>query len=285
VIPQIILSGVMVKYEKLNPNFSSPVSIPAYGEIITARWGYEALAVKQFVDNKFERQYYQLEKEKSQATYIGTFLCTELKNKIEQVRNSLKNNPDKDHLAKELTMIRNEISKLEKSFPDSSYTSSGYLTPEKVTLDLLDEGRKYVDRVRKLNNNNRVPYFEGKITVVEDRLKSAGSDEFTLFKEKYVNNKLSEFVKNSTETDRIIEYNGKFVQKMEPIFRDPEPKFIKAHFYSPTKQVFGYYVDTFVVNVIVLWIMTGLMYMALYFRLLKKLLDSGEMLMGSGKGD
>jgi ABC transport system ATP-binding/permease protein len=39
VIPQIILSGVIVKYEKLNPTISSPDEIPFYGEIITARWG------------------------------------------------------------------------------------------------------------------------------------------------------------------------------------------------------------------------------------------------------
>ena len=60
VIPQIILSGVMVKFEKLNPNISSPVSIPFYGEFITARWGYEALAVKQFIYNKYEKQFYRL---------------------------------------------------------------------------------------------------------------------------------------------------------------------------------------------------------------------------------
>jgi ABC transport system ATP-binding/permease protein len=105
-------------------------------------------------------------------------------------------------------------------------------------------------------------------------------------RDKYLNNKLNEFVKNNTETDRIIEYKGRFIQKMDPIFRDPEPKFIKAHFYSPTKQIFGYYVDTFIINIIVLWVMTGLLYLVLYFRLLKKLLDSGEMLMGNGgKGD
>jgi hypothetical protein len=39
-------------------------------------------------------------------------------------------------------------------------------------------------------------------------------------------------------------------------------------------------VDTFIINVIVLWIMTILLYFVLYFRLLKKLLDSGEAAMG-----
>lgn len=31
VIPQIILSGIIVKYEKLNPTISSPSNIPIYG--------------------------------------------------------------------------------------------------------------------------------------------------------------------------------------------------------------------------------------------------------------
>ena len=51
VIPQIILSGVMVSFEKLNPKISSPTSIPWYGAIITARWAYEAVAVYQFKNN------------------------------------------------------------------------------------------------------------------------------------------------------------------------------------------------------------------------------------------
>ncbi len=47
-----------------------------------------------------------------------------------------------------------------------------------------------------------------------------------------------------------------------------------------TQQLFGLYVDTYIINVIVLWIMTIILYLILYFRLLKKLLDSGEVLMG-----
>jgi ABC transport system ATP-binding/permease protein len=286
VIPQIILSGVMVKYEKLNPNFSSPVSIPGYGEAITARWGYEALAVKQFVDNKYEKPFYPFEKGKSESQYIGTFLCTELKNKIEQTKTVMANGTDSEKLAADLKMIKYEVHKLTMAFPDSSYTYTASLVPGKANATILDETRKYVERVRKLNLNTRMPYFEAKIKALEDRMKSTEGEEFNNMRDKYLNNKLNEFVKNNTETDRIIEYNGRFIQKMDPIFRDPEPKFIKAHFYAPTKQLFGFYVETFVINVIVLWVMTGLLYLVLYFRLLKKLLDSGEMIMGrSGKGE
>jgi hypothetical protein len=55
---------------------------------------------------------------------------------------------------------------------------------------------------------------------------------------------------------------------------------IRAHFYAPEKQLFGVRVDTYIVNVLVLWVMTFLLYLALYFRLIKKILDSGEVMVG-----
>jgi len=42
-IPQIIINGVIVKYEKLNPN-NPPQKNTHYGELMVAKWGYEALS-------------------------------------------------------------------------------------------------------------------------------------------------------------------------------------------------------------------------------------------------
>jgi ABC transport system ATP-binding/permease protein len=69
VIPQIILSGIIVKFEKLNPKISSPRSIPWYGEIITARWAYEALATYQFMENEYQKKYYLLDKLSSNQVF------------------------------------------------------------------------------------------------------------------------------------------------------------------------------------------------------------------------
>ena len=85
VIPQIILSGIMVKFEKLNPNLSSPVSIPVYGELLSARWGYEALAVKQFKDNRYEQQFYAYDKAMSLARYKKDYWYIEVKGNLEKV--------------------------------------------------------------------------------------------------------------------------------------------------------------------------------------------------------
>jgi ABC transport system ATP-binding/permease protein len=73
VIPQLILSGVIVKFENMNPSVSHPDRIPVYGEVITARWAYEALAVWQFTGNRFEKEFYYLNKQMSRAEYMNNY--------------------------------------------------------------------------------------------------------------------------------------------------------------------------------------------------------------------
>ena len=105
VIPQIILSGVIVKYEKLNPRISSPSKIPFYGEMMTARWGYEALAVEQFMHNEYDEPFYTVNKAMSIAEYKKNYWIKNLENKIDFIENDLKNpgNHEKTSSLSELT--------------------------------------------------------------------------------------------------------------------------------------------------------------------------------------
>ena len=50
-IPQLIFSGVVFPFEKLNPDISSQDKVPVYGEIMASRWAYEAAMVEQFKAN------------------------------------------------------------------------------------------------------------------------------------------------------------------------------------------------------------------------------------------
>jgi len=286
VIPQIILSGVMVKFEKLNPNIplTSPVSIPFYGEVITARWGYEALAVEQFKNNKYERQFYEIEKIQNQTQYYASFWCSDLINKIDFVIN----NPDKKEAPEfkyNLHLIQNEIKKVGRMFPDSPFNYADYLTPDEITPEIISATRKYIEKI-KLDNRRLSDNADAKKEALIKKAKAIDEQGYEKLMQDYHNLKLQEFVSDKTTgKDWNKEYKGEFFQNVTPIFQDPSKKFIKAHFYAPRKQIFGLYINTFVVNVIVLWIITILLYLALYFRLLKKLLDSGEIIMGKKGSD
>ena len=279
VIPQIILSGVMVKFEKLNPNISSPVAIPIYGEFITARWGYEALAVKQFIDNKYEQPFYLYEKDMSNAQFKKDYWNVEIKGKIDDIINNLNKETRDNEFKDKLLLVSNEIRKQLALTPEIKFAFTDQLSPDKITPEIASAAISYVETIRKFYVNFYNDASNRK-EALRSRLAGENLQKFLKLRDNYFNKSLEEFVKDKNETTKTIVYKGELIQKLDPIFMDSKNKLIRAHFYAPEKQIFGMRVDTYIVNVIVLWIMTFFLYVALYLRLLKKFLDSGEDIFG-----
>ena len=279
VIPQIILSGIMVKFEKLNPKISSPVTIPIYGELITARWGYEALAIQQFIYNKYERQFYIYDKAMSEARFKKDFWQVEMKGNLDNIMGDLKKGLRSDEFEYNLLVVSNEIRKQMALLPVIKFDFADFLKPERITPDIASSALNYIESIRRYY----VTYYNNANTRKDALITKLETEEPGVpqkLRDNYFNKSLEEFVTNKEEPDKIIDFKGELVQKMDPIYMHPKHKFIKAHFYSPTKQLFGLYVDTFLVNVIILWLITGALYIVLYFRVLKKLLESGETIIG-----
>jgi ABC-type multidrug transport system ATPase subunit len=279
VIPQIILSGVIVKFEKLNPNISSPVAIPFYGNFITARWGYEALAVNQFIYNKFENQFYPYDKAMSKGKFKKDYWNVEIKGKLENILNDLKKGSRSSEFNDKLLVVYNEFRKESLNTPNIKFEFTDSLKPDKVSIDIVNAALVYVESLRR----HYIAYYNNakdRKDAIVTKFQSDDNTGFLKLRDTYSNESLEEFVTNKNETSKTIEFKGEIIQKLEPIYMDSKFKFIRAHFYSPTKQIFGIKVDTFVVNVIVLWVITSLLYLILYFRLLKKFLDSGEAAIG-----
>jgi hypothetical protein len=98
---------------------------------------------------------------------------------------------------------------------------------------------------------------------------------------RYANQAVTRMVENSTETSRIVEWRGQLIQKVYPIYFDehrPRSVFdFTSIFFSPVKKFMGVVFDTYYFNIAVIWSMTIFLYIALYFELLKKLVNSVEM--------
>jgi hypothetical protein len=274
VIPQIILSGVIVKYEKLNPKISSPTSIPLYGEIMSARWAYEALATYHFMNNDYQSQFYLYDKVMSEAGYRKDYWTMDLLNKVESIARNLHDPEKADDIKRHLRLLRNEIGDELKDNSLITFDHLADLTPERINEDILGSARNYLNEIKGYNIKlyNKANTEKDKLT--RDLQKTDEEKEaFYKTKREQNNESLEEFVKNSNVRDRIIQYKNHLYQKIHPIYMDPEHKLIKAHFYAPRKQVSGNFFSTFGVNIAVIWFMTLIFYLILYYRLLKKFLD------------
>jgi ABC-type multidrug transport system ATPase subunit len=227
VIPQIILSGIIVKFEKLNPKISSPESIPAYGEIIVARWAYEALATYQFMENDYQKKYYDIDKLSSNASFKESFLINDLNNKLSFVENNLGNPVKSDKIKYNLDLLRNEIIKemayrkeLKKEFKGTlelDFPNPERLSIEKADKAVLNETKKYLADVREFYSKLFKHLYNKKNEI---KMKE-NQDVTSELKRKYFNESLEEFVTNKNEYERIVEYKGKLIQKIDPIYLDP----------------------------------------------------------------
>ncbi len=276
IIPQIILSGVFISYENLNPKYTNPDSVPWFGEMITSRWAFEGLAVHQFKENDFEKQFYLYDKVKSVAHFKKEYWIPAMQAKIELIRHKTQYGNTDEALKKELgqglNLIKNEIITENNNAlirQDISFTDR--LSLEQFNENVYMEVNTYL----KDSKSNYIKLFNSADEKLDLKKKElSGKNVLNDMKKDYFNLELENYVRNSNHifSNKLIEFDGRFVQKSDPIFKDPRNKFLKAHFLSPYKRIGSIYINTLWANLLVIWLFNLLLFFTLQTALLKKFL-------------
>jgi hypothetical protein len=110
----------------------------------------------------------------------------------------------------------------------------------------------------------------------------SGKVQYATLLSNYQNTKVEDLVKNvGSDLDAVVVEDGKLIATANPIFRDgSKDYFIRAHFFAPTKNVFGKSYNTYWANIFVIWGMTLFLWITLYFDGLRKFLKVFEDLGG-----
>ena len=73
---------------------------------------------------------------------------------------------------------------------------------------------------------------------------------------------------NRNEFNTMVQAKDRLIQKTNPVYKNPESKIGRAHFYAGTKTLFGKNINTLMFNVFVIWIMTLFLYILLLSNIL-----------------
>jgi ABC-type multidrug transport system ATPase subunit len=285
-IPQMILSGLLFNFDKLNNLISTKGKVPIVADMMASRWAYEALAVYQFKNNAYQEPYYDLEKIEAQTDFKSSYLADELDKKRKFVAENINEKNDSIHqlVLKDLNIIQNSIRNDYFKKGIETLNINNAWTAQTFTPDFSKKLEEYLAAYRKFYQEiyNKAVAAKEKIMFQKEAVK--GSDyNLNTYKNRYYNESLADLVTNVSEKERIIEYDGQLVQQINPIFLDPQPSGpfdYRAHFFAPKKNLFGSMVSTFWFNVLIIWIMTFVLYLTLYFELLKKLVESFDRIPG-----
>lgn len=156
--------------------------------------------------------------------------------------------------------------------PDFTFDELDQFTVEKLNMEALDDFSTYLANlnkhyIRQYNDNSdaKDQLIRSKQTTEESKT------AFNQLRNDYENESLSDLVTNKNEFSQITEFEGELIQRADPIFNYPDQ--LSAHFYAPKKMLFGRYVSTMTVNVLVLWFMSLALAITLYFDAFKRFLD------------
>lgn len=283
IIPQMVLSGLLFPFDKMNDLISTKGRVPIIADVMSSRWAYEAIAVRQFKDNSYQEPFYDYEKEEMSSDFKASYWYKEMKTVVFEVKENLNSEDKKDQklVKNNLKLLRNEIESepfkqgiedlnLEKALTVEVF-GNGVATQLDSWLDKLKD--HYQTRFNKaIKDKERIIYF------YENKSKS-GYD-LNLFKNLYSNESLTDIVRNINTKNRIIRFNNRLVQVVDPIYNTPErssnPLNYRTHFYAPQKYFLGTYWNTFWFNLTVIWIISILLYVALYFEFFRKILKKAS---------
>ncbi|MBI4649558.1 MAG: hypothetical protein HY738_23890 [Bacteroidia bacterium] len=209
----------------------------------------------------------------SHANYKKDYWLKELKNKMTNCKRDFRNPQKKEKVIKELFLVRNEITKELEENDKLKFNNLKDLYYERLTPQIIDATFAYLDNLNKFYIKRYKKASSKKNNIISDMQKTNQmKEEFIMLKKEHHNENLSDLVKNDGLV-RIIEFEGQLFQKIDPVFQDPSSNFINAHFYAPIKNFFGYPVDTYWINLIIIWLMSVIFYIALYYQGLKRFLD------------
>jgi len=274
IIPQILFSGVLVKFEKLNPVITSQSIVPLIGEVMASRWAFEALAVNQFIENDYEKLFYEFDQQMSDANFKKNFWIPEMKAKVGKFKEYLRNKADAyvEDIQSDFNTVRHEVAKENQINDAITFDDLDQFTAEGLNADLLDDFSTYLTTLNKLYVRQWNYNSDEKDRVIREHQKTDEEKAaFNDLRNNFENESLSDLVTNKNEFNQITEYDGELIQRADPIFNIPDG--FRSHFYAPKKLVFGKYYSTKQVNIIVLWLMSLVLAISLYFDGLKRLLN------------
>lgn len=308
-IPQMSLGGAMFSFSKLNRVLGSVEKVPLVAEFMASRWAYEALMVYQFKENRYEQPYFKIQTIKSTANFRKTHYIKELENSIGNIENIDRKieeeNVNIDSINKvknnEFALLINEIKRensrlreyrkelIDNGIDITIEDTSMLVVPNElvarlnikdydedevgeIILEHFDAWKAFYSEVHR--------YADEAIEYMKSEQEKRRKGYVKNMREKFHNSNLEDIVVNRYETNKILRYHNRLVRQEEPIYQMPDKEsFIgfRSHFYAPKKYFLGKYYNTFGFDVVVIWLMSILLYIPLYFEHLKKIINfAGE---------
>ena len=242
-IPQILLCGLVVKFDDLTPR-STTGNVPIIGDLIPSRWAFEALAVGSFAYNDFEKMTFPDDKVKYQSQYYRTAFIYELESRLESGDSA------------DLEIVRHGIPVLSERTGIRPYGGStdsirhGVL--DTASINRIQSWLSYAEDTLGTIGNRATLAADSHLTAYRD---AHGRDALIKLRRDNCNGYLETLVTNSSSPELYSVIGNTIVPKAGQIWLDPPSRNGRAPFYSSVKIIGNLKINTVIYNIAILLLM------------------------------
>lgn len=252
IIPQIVLSGLLLPYNKTHPLIKKHDQTPFIADLVASRWAFEGLITEQFAHNPYEQYYFDNECDlKTTLWYLDYWLDAQYQ--------ILKKDGDVAQVNLNILKFLEESNIKDENLEFLANTDIKQNTES--ALNLLEQHFK--------NENRR--YQAKKEALTEAVLESVGNENVKALKKEYYNLQVKKLLTRIDDEQAYEIENGEIIRVLDPIFNNQTGSFFSSSYYTPYKKVFGYKLKTYWANIIFINLISVLMLWTLTYQLGRKL--------------
>jgi hypothetical protein len=242
-IPQILLCGLVVSFSDLTPK-STTGNVPLIGNLIPSRWAYEALAVTSFTDNDYEKNFFDIDRQKYENQFYNMGYLYELQSQLQTMRDEQKNGKTVD--PNHIEVIRTNLPRLTDYCAMQPYQGDyGYQS----LYDYMQEAEQLLSK-----RSNKLALQRE--TIMSQMLRSINKEGVQQLKRDNYNLKLEDCVIGADQHSMVDVVDNILVPRTGLIFLTPFSTCGSAPFYSSQKIVGSWHVKTLWFNLSVLLLMS-----------------------------
>ncbi|SMO37625.1 ABC-type multidrug transport system, ATPase component [Saccharicrinis carchari] len=249
-IPQILLAGAILDFDKMHHSLASDRYVPIYANLALSRWAYEALMVLQFTENKYDEGLNDLLIEQSKLSYHANFFVPKMETLLVEL--------NKSSAQKTETEILGLLKQLKVQFPQlAKQTDKLHVVPIH-----RQELQQFLMLLKKWLRSNLNKLHQ---KVEQQRLEKG----YRYPKTDYFNQKLSDFMLKTNDFNKYVYRNGQMLRKFQPGYHVTGNKWGRSHYYAPYKTIAQVKVKTWMYNMYVLIAFCIFIYLLIYLHLVR----------------
>lgn len=260
VIPNLLFSGYLIPFNDREQNMDKEESVPVIAEFSPTRWGYEALVVEQYVNNPYNKYFFNEEKRLYRARYLMNNELPFLTEELNELQYFKYIQPDTDSLEKGLALLAEEFNHLQEYENVAPFENISRLKVPDFDSTVYDQAFGYLTYLRFLMEN-MVIESESNIREIGSYLADSLNDQTVLdYKSEHMNKSVTQLVIGQNPAGSFTISGDEVIKTGSPIYLKPEAFYGRAHFYASEKKFNLQYMPTLRYNMTALWFLNIIVY-------------------------